>query len=229
MDRRHLLYVALAATVAIAPSPASAQSAQTLLISAGFQTSDRTTALARIEAALKAADAAVAHNFKDSDARLQRAMAMSYRGKLTRDRGDLIASRRAFEAIVAADARDAEAQLAFAGWHLGAVIELGPLLARTALGARKATGLHALERALALGGDRALFPAFASLIRIQIDPGDVAGARRLAELAQRRKAVTAFDRIMQRQAATLLPTLRTGNGKAAARAAKLLLPFGRVR
>jgi hypothetical protein len=34
---------------------------------------------------------------------------------------------------------------------------------------------------------------------------------------------------MQRQAATLLVSLRKGNGKAAAAVAKLLLPFGRVR
>jgi len=33
---------------------------------------------------------------------------------------------------------------------------------------------------------------------------------------------------MQKQVAILLPILREGNGKAAAAAAKLLMPFGRV-
>jgi len=33
---------------------------------------------------------------------------------------------------------------------------------------------------------------------------------------------------MQRQAAALLKSLRSGNGKAAAQVAKLLLPFGRI-
>jgi hypothetical protein len=118
--------------------------------------------------------------------------------------------------------------MALAGWNLGAVIELGSTMARVGLGARKAWGLQALDRAVALGGGRPLFLAFASFTRIQLDPGDVAEARRLAELAVAGQAATPIDRIMQRQAAALLPLLRAGNGKAASRSAALLLPFGRL-
>jgi hypothetical protein len=73
-----------------------------------------------------------------------------------------------------------------------------------------------------------MFAAFASLTRIQLDPSDVKEARRLAELAVSAVAATHVDKIMQRQAAALLPLLRAGNGKAAAKSATLMLPFGRV-
>ena len=215
--------------VVLVSSPAAAESARELLTSAAFTPSDKATALGRIHHALKSAEAAVARNPGDQEGRLQRALAMSYRGKLTRNRSDIMAARQEFEAAIKSDPRSADAQMALAGWHLGVVIELGPFVARTALGARTATGLQALDRALALAGDRAFFPAIASLQRIQIDPRDVAGARRLAEAALSSSAATPLDRLLQRQMATLLPSLRTGNGKAAAKVAKLLLPFGRVR
>jgi len=219
---------AAAAVIACAPA-AAAETPRDILMGAAFTVPDKATALARIDRALKLAEAALARNSKDADARLQRAMAISYRGKLTRSRADVLAARRDFEALAAANPRHAEVQLALAGWHLESVAELGGLVARTALGARKATGLQTLNRALALGGNRALFPAFASMIRIQADPADVAGARRLAETALKADASNPVDRMMQRQAAALLPALRKGDGKAAARSAKLLLPFGRVR
>lgn len=209
--------------------PASAQSARDLLTSAAFTPTDKATALSRIDRALKSAEAAVARNPQDQEARFQRAVAISYRGKVARSRSDLIASRLGFEAAVASDPRNAEAHMALAGWHLGAVLELGPFLARTALGATRAKGLQALDRSLAQGGDRAFFPAVASLFRIQLDPKDVVGTQRLAETALQASAATPLDRAMQRQVATLLPLLKAGNGKAAAKTAKLLLPFGQVR
>jgi hypothetical protein len=225
----HRALVVAVVACAITSPAAAAETPREILMSAAFTVTDRAAALSRVDRALKLAEAAVKRDPKNQDARLQRAMAISYRGKLTRSRADVIAARREFEALAAADPRNAEVQLAIAGWHLESVGELGPLLARTALGARKATGVQALGRALALGGDRALFPALASLHRIQLDPGDVAGARRLAEIAIKAGATNPVDRIMQKQAAALLPALRAGDGKAAARAAKTLMPFGRVR
>jgi len=221
--------LAFAALLTVSCTSAHAQSARDILTSAAFTPSNAATALVRINQALAAADTAIKLNPADQNARLQRALAISYRGKLTRSRADLIAARRGFEAAVAADPRNPEAQMALAGWHLGIVIELGPMVARTVLGARTATGLAALNRSLALGGDRASISSLASLQRIQIDPADVAGARRLAELAAAASAPTAFDRAMQRQATVLVASLRSGNGRSAAATAKLLMPFGRVR
>jgi hypothetical protein len=231
MKRSYLNYLATGfAIVAMATpgSPAAAATPRDFLISAAFATRDKAVALARINAGLRAADLLLAHDPGDREARLQRAVAISYRGKLTRNRADLVAAHQAFEGLVAAQPRDAEAQMALAGWNLGAVVELGPFMARAALGARKATGLQALDRSVALGAGRPLFPAFASLARIQLDPDDVVRSRQLAEAAVQAIAASPIDRIMQRQAAALIPLLRQGNGKAAARAATRLLPFGEL-
>jgi len=216
----------LLATVAII-SPAQAQHARDILMDAAYASPDKATAQARIGRAIAVADAALKRNPRDQEARLQRGLAISYRGKLTRTRADLLTARRDLEAVVAADPRNPEAQLALAGWHLGAVIELGPMMARTVLGARKATGVQALDRSLALGSDRACIAAMVSLFRIQLDPSDIAGARRLAEAATRADAGTSFDRLMQKQASALLVSLRKGNGKASAATAERLMPFGR--
>jgi len=209
-------------------TPAHADTARDILVSAAFGARDKGAALARVGQAIGVADAALKRDPHDENARLQRALAISYRGKLNRSRADVMAARREFEAIVAADPRNPEAQMALGAWHLAGVIELGSMIARTVLGARTATGNQAIDKALALGRDRASIPALASLQRIQLDPADVDGARRLAEVALKAGAPTSFDRLMQKQAATLLNVLHTGNGKAAAAAAKLLMPFGRV-
>lgn len=213
---------------AIICTPAHADTARDILVSAAFGTREKAVALARIGQAMAWADASLKRNPGDGNARLQRALAISYRGKLNRSRSDVIAARREFEALVVADPKNPETHLALAGWHLAAVIELGPLMARTVLGARAASGNAALARALALGSNHASVPALACLQRIQIDPGDVAGAKRLAEAAMSATADNGFDRLMQRQAAALLVSLRKGNGKAAASLAKLLMPFGRI-
>ena len=217
-----------AAAIAVA-SPAAAQSARDILIDAAYSVQDKATALARIDRALKSAEAAMRAEPRNFHHRLNRAMAISYRSKLAKSRSDAMTSRREFEALVAAHPNDPEAQMALAGWHLGAVIELGPLMARTALGARKSTGLQALNRAVALGGDRAMFPAFAALHQIQLDSANLTEAKRLSEAAVRGRAPSGLDRLMQRQAAALLRALNAGNGAAAARTAKALMPFGRVR
>jgi hypothetical protein len=209
-------------------SPAQAETARDVLVNAAFFAPTKAAALARVNQAVALAEGAVKRDPRDQNARLQHALAISYRGKLNRSRADVIAARRVFEAMVAANPRDPEAQMALAGWHLAAVIELGPMVARTVLGARTASGNSALDRALALGRNRASIPALASLQRIQLSPNDVAGARRLAEVAMAAGADTAFDRVMQKQAAALLPALRAGNGKAAAALAKRLMPFGKV-
>jgi len=224
---RHAVTVLAICSAAIC-TPAHADTSRDILVSAAFGTRDKATALTRVNQAVATADAALKRNPGDENARLQRALAISYRGKLSRSRADVLTARREFEAIVAADPRNPEAQMALGAWHLAAIIEFGPLMARTVLGARTAAGNQALDRALALGRDRASIPALASLQRIQINPSDVTGARRLAEVAIKADATTSFDRLMQKQAAILLPSLRDGNGKAAAATAKLLMPFGRI-
>ncbi|PTQ10802.1 hypothetical protein CLG96_10395 [Sphingomonas oleivorans] len=224
--RREIAGVAVAAM--LAATPVLAAKPREILMAAAFQTSDRKAALAEVGRAIEAADAILAANPRDREAQLQRAIGIGYRAKLTRNRGDAKTSHRMFEALAAADPRDAEAQVAIAGWHLDAIDQLGGMLARMAIGAREGEGLAALDRAVALGGDRAFFPGVASLMRIRADKDDVARARRLAEAAATAPAPTPLDRLMKRNAAALLPALRAHDGKAAAALARELLPFGRL-
>ena len=221
--------LAALAIVACVSAPAQAQSPRELLVDAAFNAREKATALAQVETARKGAEAVLARTPSNREAQLQRAIAIGYRAKLNRALGDAKASRRAFEALVAANPRDPEAQLALGGWHLLAIVELGPLIARTALGARKAAGMQALDRALALGGGRALVPGYASMTLIQLEPANVARARQLAEQAAKGATPTTADRIMQKRAQALLVPLRAGNGKAAAALATKLMPFGQIR
>lgn len=225
MFHSQIVFIAAAAAVS---TPAIAESPRELLVSAAFATADKPTALAKIGAAIRDSDAILARSPGNREARLQRAIAIGYRGQLQRNLADVKGSRTAFEALAAANPRDPETQMALAGWHLGSIIELGQFMGRAALGARKDAGLQALDRAVALSGGRAFFPAYASFLRIRIDPRDVAGARELAEAALKDGTPTPIDRITQKYAAAILAPLRAGNGKAAAALAKKLMAFGRL-
>lgn len=214
-----VLLAAPVATLAATPRDTLAQAA--------FSASDKATALARIGQAKAAVDAVLARAPGDHEARLLSAMALGYRAKLNRSRGDAVEAGKLFAAIAAANPRDAEAQAAVGAWHLDAVTALGGMMAGVALGAKKAPGFAAMDRAVALGGDRAMFSGLSALMRLALDAND-ARARALAEAAARGTTPTALDQIMQRAAAAVLVPLRAGNTRAAATLAKQLLPFGRL-
>lgn len=154
-------------------------------------------------------------------------MVLGYRAKLTHGRGDALAARKLFEAAVAADPRDAEAAAAVGTWHLDSVIELGAFVAGAAIGAKKKTGLDMMDRAVALGGGRAVYAGLAALLRLALDPGD-RRARALAEAASVAQAPQPIDRILQRSAILILASLKAGDSKATQKLAKQLLPFGRL-
>lgn len=213
------------AAFALAAAPAAASPRDTLQ-AAAFQTRDKATAIAQVAAAEKEAAGLIAAG--DRSANFDRAMAIGYRAKLTRSRSDAMTSRKMFEAFAAANPRDPEAQVALGGWHLDAIDQLGGMIARTALGAKRAAGEAALDRSVALGQRRAMFPALAALMRIRLDPKDLRRVAGLAEAAQRAPAPTALDRLLQRSAAAILVPVRAGNGETAAKLARQLLPFGRI-
>lgn len=210
----------------MALAAAAAATPRDLLTQAAFQTSDKGKALALVGQAIAAADRILAARPGDREAALQRGVAIGYRARLTRSRGDARMSLQIFEGLAARDPRDAEAQIAIAGWHLDAIDQLGGFIARTMVGAKQAVGEAALDRAVALGGNRAFFPGLAALMRIRLAPGNVAQARKLAEAAAGAPAPTALDTLMKRDAMAILPALRTGDGKAAAAQARRMLPFG---
>jgi hypothetical protein len=220
--------IAVSAAFALAPSAVLADTPRDLLTAAAFQTPSKPRALALVGQAIVASDRILASHPGDHEAQLQRAVAIGYRGKLTRSRSDVRASLDMFERLAAQNPRDPEAQIVIAGWHLGAIDELGSFLARTALGARTQAGETALSRAVALGGNRAFYQGLAAMLQVRKDQKDLAQARRWAEAAADAPTPTALDGLMKRSAMALLPSLRANDGKAAAALARKLLPFGRL-
>jgi hypothetical protein len=215
------------ACILVVATPAAAATPREILTGAAFGTRDKAAALAQVGQAQAASAAILARAPHDREAGLILAMAIGYRAKLTRNRADALTARKMFDALAAASPRDAEAQALVGGWHVDAVSQLGGLVAGAALGAKRATGLAALDRSVALGGGRALFPGLAALMRLSLDGSDPqAGA--LAEAAGRGATPTPLDQVIQRSAAAVLVPLRAGNAKAAQALAKELLPFGRV-
>ncbi|HEY0269674.1 MAG TPA: hypothetical protein VGC10_01625 [Sphingomonas sp.] len=226
---RRVIAIAIVCPVAVSAVSAQAATPRDLLVRAAFVARDKTQALGFIGDALVDTRNTLAVNANDHEARLQQALAIGYRGQINRSLPDAKAARAALESLAAADPRNAETETALAGWHLTAVGDLGGLLARAMLGASKATGLAMLGEAVALGGNRAFFPAYAALIRIRIDPDDRAAALALAQRAAAAAAPTPLDRLLQGAAQKLIAPLKAGDGDGAAKLAKRLLPFGQLR
>jgi hypothetical protein len=226
---RGVAAIAIVCPLAFSAVTANAATPRELLLRAAFVARDKAQALGFIGDALVNTRSALAANANDHEARLQQALAIGYRGQLNRSLTDAKTARGALEAIAAADPRNAEAETALAGWHLTAISDLGGFLARTVLGANKTAGLAMLDRAVALGGDRAFFPAYAALIRIRVDDGDTATPLALAQRAAAAPAPTPLDRVLQNAAMRLIVPLKAGDGDSAAKLAKQLLPFGQLR
>jgi hypothetical protein len=212
----------------LSPAAALAQSPRDLLIQAAFEDRTKAPALAKVERARTVAAATADRAPNDQEAVVVGATALGYRAKLTGSRSEALAARRAFEAAAARFPRNAEAQLALGAWHLGIIEKVGRLVGRAAMGAQKGVGLAAIDRAVALGGDRAMFMGLAALLRLQADPADPR-ARALVERAARAPTPTAIDRYMQRAATSMLAPLRTGDTKAVRALADRSLPFGWFR
>jgi len=207
-------------------SPAAAATPRDILTQASFMTGDKATALSLVNQGLAASEAILAHDPQDKEAQMQRGVAIGDRGHLLRSPSDAKAARRIFEAFLAANPRDPEAHLAIATWHLDTV-DAG-FLATTLLGAKKDIGLAELDKSVALGGGRPFFTGFAALMRIRLNPNDVATARALAEQAAIAPAPTSLDRIAKHAAQLVLIPLRSGDGRTAALLARKYLPFGRL-
>lgn len=213
---RNLIF---AATVAISAVPAVAQDSRDLLTQASFIDRDKATALRKVQTV-------VSDTEKDTNysARLLLATALGYRAKLTGSRSDLTASRKVWDAVIAANPRDPEAQLGLGAWHIGTLTKTGTLLGKV-FGANRAAGNGALDRAVALGGNRAFFPGVAGLFRLKADPTDARG-KQLIEQAANAGTATPLDRIMKRSATLMLGPLRSGNAAQIKAAAHRLLPMG---
>ncbi len=218
---------AAVAVSALAAASVQAETPRELLTHASFIDRDRTVALARVDRASAVAGAVLARAPGDQEAALMQAMAVGYRAKLTGNRSEAIAARRQYESLVARFPRNPEAQAALGAWHVGVIVKLGRFVGRAAAGAQKGVGYEALDRAVALGGNRAMFCGLAGLLRLEIDPEDPRG-RALVETASAAPAPTPIDGFIRRAAVAVLVPLRAGRGKEAKLLADKLLPFGQI-
>jgi hypothetical protein len=227
MDKRkRALRVGLIGLALAWASPLIAATPREILTQASFFTSDKAAALTLINRGLAEAEAILAHDPQNREAQMQRGVAIGDRAHLTRSPGDAKTARRIFEDFLAANPRDSEAHLAVATWHLDTV-DAG-FFAAALLGGKKEIGLGELDKAVALGGGRPFFTGFAALMRIRLNPHDIAAARSLAEQAAAAPAPTLLDRVAKHAAQALLIPLRSGDGRTAALLARKLLPFGRL-
>lgn len=205
--------------------PLRAETPRELLTQAGFVDRDRNVALARIEKAAAVAGQALSRAPNDQDAAVVQAMANGYRAKLLGNRGQAILARKQYESLVARYPRNAEAQAALGAWHVGVIAKLGRFVGRAVAGAQKATGFEALDRSVALGGNRAMFAGLAGLLRLELDPKDARG-RALLETASRAPTPTVIDGFVRRAAIAVLVPLRAGDTEATKALADKMLPFG---
>ena len=220
-------WLALIALLCALAMPLAAATPSQILIEAAFQTRDKAQALAEIAEADRGAATLLAAGPANHDAIFVRAMALGYRAKLKRSRHDALAALKRFESLAAADPRDADAAMCVGTWHLDSIADMGGFLAGVAIGAKKATGLAMTDRAVALGGNRAMYAGLAALLRLSLDPTDPRG-RKLAEMANAGIVQQPLDRIFQRHAAAILVPLKAGDRDATQKLARALLPFGRV-
>jgi hypothetical protein len=226
--RRVWLTLACCLSIAL-PAAASAETLREEIAKTAFLVTDKRQAIAEIAAEIGRADAEIAADPKDPEARLQRGVALGYRAKLTKNRDDAVAARQTFEALAKADPRNPELHLALATWHLDSVDQLGGLIAGAVIGAKKSIGEAELDKAVAFGRDRAFILGAAALLRMRADDSDLLRSRQLAEAAQKAPAPTGIDRVMKRAAAVILPALVAGDGSTAKRLAKTLMPFGKLK
>lgn len=224
-SRTYGVFLTMAAVGCSLAGPACAQSARDMLTQASFDPRSKQAALRSVVAVQQIAASTLARTPGDREALLMQATAKGYQAKLSGSRADAIAARKLFEALVRRSPNDPEFNLGLGAWHMGAVFKLGGLMGRAALGAQKATGLASLDRAVALGGDRAAYAGVAALLRLEQDPGDRRG-RVLAEAASRASVPSGFDRAMRRAAALVLASLKAGDANATKALAARLLPFG---
>lgn len=211
--------------IAIHAAPAAAETPREMLIHAAYEDRSAPAALSRVDRARTAALAASSRTPDDQDAHVVAAIALAYRAKLTGNRAEAIAARKGLEAVATRFPRNPEAHLALGAWHVGVVNKVGRILARAGAGAQKGLGYAALDRAVALGGNRAMFAAMAGMIRLEQDARDARG-RALVDAATRGAAPTPLDRINQRAATAVTAALRRGDVQAVSALSDRLLPFG---
>ena len=229
MQRRTFLHAFTAAVIGLAV-PARAADEWDLLTEAAYRAPTTARARALLSQARTDADAALRRNPADHEAAIRQAVAAAWGAMLSGGIGPAREARRLIQAQITAQPNNVEAYLAMGAWHIEAVRRVG-MLAGPAIGASRKAGNAALDRAVALGGRRALPSAYAALLRASSGEGKSAGGRAavlaLARSAAQGTTPTGLDTIMRANARRFADALANPRADAA-QVAERLLPFAHL-
>lgn len=198
------------------------------LILASFDTTDRDRAKALIDNADHDFDAALAKEPNSLEAQLMKAQAVGYRGKLSKSPGLAKETRARIEAVLARDPNYGLAWASLGGWHAGAITTLGKFLAGTLLGASTKVAMADFDTALAKDPKNPVHPAFYGLTLLDLSTDNGARATQLLQIVARLPARDAYEGLLKRETAQVLPLLTSGDVKGAQAMARRLLPFGKL-
>ena len=198
------------------------------LIEASFDTTDRARAKALVDAADHDFDSALAKDPASIEAALMKAQAVGYRAKLSKSPGLAKETRTRFEAVLARDPNDGLAWSSLAGWHAAGVATLGRFIAGTMLGATTKVAIADFETALAKDPRNPVEYAFYALTLLDLGTDNASRARQLLETVARLPARDAYESLLKRETARVLPLLASGDVKDAQTLARQILPFGKL-
>jgi len=195
---------------------------------AGYQTDDKARALAMVAAAEADFDKALARAPGNTQAQLQKAVAIAYRAQLTRGISLAKDVRRRFETILAAHPDNSLAWGALGGWHGGAVATVGSFLAGTALGAKKSEMERCYAQALRLSPGLPSTRVFFAITLLDLDAGNAARAAGVLKGLDGLPAADGFEAMLKRQGLELAAVLARGDARAAQATARRLKAFSRI-
>jgi hypothetical protein len=195
---------------------------------AGYQTTDKTRALAVVAAAEADFDKALARAPTNVEAQLQKAIAIAYRAQLTKGIGLAKETRRRFEAIRTAHPGNSLVWGALGGWHGGAVATVGSFLAGTALGAKKSEMERCYAQALKLAPGLPSTRVFFAITLLDLDAGNATRAAGLLKGLESLPVQDGFEALLKRQGLELAAVLAKGDAAAAQATARELKAFSRI-
>jgi tetratricopeptide (TPR) repeat protein len=209
-------------------APSLVLAGRATLIVASFQATDRDVAKAQVALAEHDFDAALALAPNNIEAQLQKATAIGYHGKLSKSPGLAKETRTRMEAVVARDPSYGLAWASLGGWHAGAVSTLGKFLAGTLLGANTKAAIADFETAVARDPKNPVHPAFYGLTLLDLGTDNAPRAMQMLQTVARIPARDAYESLLKKATAQVLPLLAAGDVKGAQALARQLLPFGKL-
>ena len=202
--------------------------ARSVLAVAAYRTTDKDRAIQLCGNAAIMLDSVLAKNPRDSDAILQKGIALGYTAKLQRSPGGAKEARKLMDQARSLAPGDAVAWAALGGWHGESIATLGAFLAGTALGAKRAEFVKSSEKALTLDPDSPLHPTFYAFTLLALDADNAPRATELLARAISLPARDGFEAMVRAQAVQVLPLLRKRDIDGARALAKQLQAFGTV-